>query len=256
MTIAHWLAFAAASAILLAIPGPTVLLVISYALGHGRKPAAAIVAGVALGDVTAMTASMVGLGALLATSATLFSVLRWIGGAYLIYLGIKLWRAPVQAQQAAQAPPIHPLRMFFHAYAVTALNPKGIIFFVAFVPQFLVASQPFWPQVLVLEATFVTLAIVNSALYSLLAAAARAKLRQPRLQRAANRTGGSMLVGAGIFAAVSASNLWPKPWGGPERRHPGIFTVPPLPGTANSSHRTRSGTDCAPMWLLYISNTE
>jgi threonine/homoserine/homoserine lactone efflux protein len=202
MTIAHWLAFAAASAILLAIPGPTVLLVISYALGHGRKPAAAIVAGVALGDVTAMTASMVGLGALLATSATLFSVLRWIGGAYLIYLGIKLWRAPVQAQQAALAPPIHPLRMFFHAYAVTALNPKGIIFFVAFVPQFLVASQPFWPQVLVLEATFVTLAIVNSALYSLLAAAARAKLRQPRLQRAANCTGGSMLVGAGIFAAV------------------------------------------------------
>jgi len=202
MTFEHWLAFTAASGILLAIPGPTVLLVISYALGHGRRPAAAIVAGVALGDLTAMTASMVGLGALLAASAALFTLLRWIGGAYLIYLGIKLWRAPVSAADTPEAPPVMPQRMFWHAYAVTALNPKGIIFFVAFVPQFLIASQPFWPQVAVLEATFVTLAIVNSTLYSLLAAAARQRLRQPRLQRAVNRSGGSILIGAGIFAAV------------------------------------------------------
>ena len=202
MTLSHWLAFAAASGFLLAIPGPTVLLVISYALGHGRRPAAAIVAGVALGDATAMTASMVGLGALLAASAALFTLLRWIGGAYLIYLGIKLWRAPVGAAGMPEAPSVTPRRMFWHAYAVTALNPKGIIFFVAFVPQFLIASQPFWPQVAVLEATFVTLAIVNSTLYSLLAAAARQRLRQPRLQRAVNRSGGSILIGAGIFAAV------------------------------------------------------
>jgi len=202
MTLAHWLAFAAASGFLLAIPGPTVLLVISYALGHGRRPAAAIVAGVALGDATAMTASMVGLGALLATSASLFMVLRWIGGAYLIYLGMKLWRAPVGTPATGDPPPVRPLRMFWHAYAVTALNPKSIIFFVAFVPQFLVASRPFWPQVVVLESTFVTLAMLNSALYSLLAAAARQKLRAPRVQRAVNRSGGSILVGAGLFAAV------------------------------------------------------
>jgi threonine/homoserine/homoserine lactone efflux protein len=202
MTLAHWLAFAAASGFLLAIPGPTVLLVISYALGHGRRPAAAIVAGVALGDATAMTASMVGLGALLATSASLFMVLRWIGGAYLIYLGMKLWRAPVGTPATDDPPPVRPLRMFWHAYAVTALNPKSIIFFVAFVPQFLVASRPFWPQVVVLESTFVTLAMLNSALYSLLAAAARQKLRAPRVQRAVNRSGGSILVGAGLFAAV------------------------------------------------------
>src|SRR5947209_175088 len=74
MSVEHWLAFAAASAILVAIPGPTVLLVISYALGHGRRSAAATVAGVALGDLTAMTASMLGLGALLAASAAIFTV--------------------------------------------------------------------------------------------------------------------------------------------------------------------------------------
>jgi threonine/homoserine/homoserine lactone efflux protein len=202
MTLSHWLAFAAASGILVAIPGPTVLLVISYALGHGRKPAAAIVAGVGLGDATAMTASMVGLGALLAASASVFMVLRWIGGAYLIYLGVKLWRAPLATPATDQALPARPLRMFWHAYAVTALNPKSIIFFVAFVPQFLVASQPFWPQVAVLETTFVTLAIVNSGLYSLLASVARQKLRAPRVQRTVNRSGGSILIGAGLFAAV------------------------------------------------------
>lgn len=76
MFLDRWLAFVAASAVLLVIPGPTVLLFISYALGHGRKPAAAIVAGVALGDLTAMTASMLGLGAVLATSALVFTGLR------------------------------------------------------------------------------------------------------------------------------------------------------------------------------------
>ncbi|WP_281262046.1 LysE family translocator [Azospirillum thermophilum] len=92
-----WLAFAAASAVMLAIPGPTVLLVVSYALGHGRRSAMATVAGVALGDFTAMTASMLGLGMLLATSAALFTLLKWLGAAYLVYLGLKLWRAPVAA---------------------------------------------------------------------------------------------------------------------------------------------------------------
>src|SRR5690606_21870981 len=96
MSFEQWLAFAAASAVVVAIPGPTILLVVSYALGHGRKMAGATVAGVTLGDFTAMTASMLGLGALLAASATLFTLLKWVGAAYLIYLGIKLWRAPTR----------------------------------------------------------------------------------------------------------------------------------------------------------------
>lgn len=200
MSLDHWLAFVAASAILLAIPGPTVLLVISYALGHGRKPAAAIVAGVALGDFTAMTASMLGLGAVLATSALLFTALRWVGGAYLIYLGIKLWRAPVGSAGFQEAPKAGPLRMFAHAYAVTALNPKGIIFFVAFVPQFLDASRAFLPQVAILVSTFVTMATINSLGFALLASAARERLKKPSVQRTVNRLGGSLLIGAGAFA--------------------------------------------------------
>ena len=200
MSFDHWLAFVAASAVLLAIPGPTVLLVISYALGHGRKSAAAIVAGVALGDLTSMTASMLGLGAVLATSALVFTGLRWLGGAYLVYLGIKLWRAPVGDGGVDAAPAAGPGRMLAHAYAVTALNPKGIIFFVAFVPQFLDASRPFLPQVVTLVGTFVVMAALNSLGFALLASAARQRLREPRVQRIVNRTGGSLLIGAGALA--------------------------------------------------------
>ncbi|MCX5497822.1 LysE family translocator [Kaistia dalseonensis] len=199
MSFEHWLAFAAASAVMLAIPGPTVLLVISYALGHGRKSAGATVAGVALGDFTAMTASMLGLGALLATSAALFTVLKWVGAAYLIYLGIKLWRAPVAKGAVAEADDAKPVRIFLHAYAVTALNPKSIVFFVAFLPQFLVAGAPLLPQMVLFEATFLVLATLNALTYALIASGARKTIRRPSVQRVVNRVGGSLLIGAGLL---------------------------------------------------------
>jgi threonine/homoserine/homoserine lactone efflux protein len=204
MSLEHWLAFCAASAILLAIPGPTVLLVISYALGHGRKVAFATVAGVTLGDFTAMTASMLGLGALLATSATIFTILKWVGAAYLVYLGIKLWRAPVAESgidDLPDAPKEKPGRIFAHAYLVTALNPKSLIFFVAFLPQFLDPHGPVATQLAIFEITFLVLATANASLYALLAAMARKQIRKPRVQRIVNRTGGTLMIGAGVLAA-------------------------------------------------------
>ena len=202
MSLDHWLAFAAASAVLLAIPGPTILLVISYALGHGRRSAGATVAGVALGDFTAMTASMLGLGALLATSAAIFTALKWIGAAYLIYLGIKLWRVPVAAASEGEAVESadQPLRIFLHAYIATALNPKSIIFFVAFLPQFLDTSKPIALQMAIFEATFLVLATLNAGTYALMAAMARSTIRKPRIQRAVNRAGGTLMIGAGLLA--------------------------------------------------------
>jgi threonine/homoserine/homoserine lactone efflux protein len=206
MTLAQWLPFALASAILVAIPGPTVLLVVSYALGHGRKYALATTAGVALGDLTSMTASMLGLGVLLAASAELFMVLKWVGAAYLIYLGIKLWRAPVMDPDAIRAPAeLRTSRIVAHAYAVTTLNPKSIIFFVAFVPQFIDPHAAGVSQIAVLEATFVGLAAINAFLYAMLASAARRAIRREKVQRAVNRTGGALLVGAGV-----AAGLWKR----------------------------------------------
>jgi threonine/homoserine/homoserine lactone efflux protein len=102
----------------------------------------------------------------------MFTALRWLGGGYLIYLGVKLWRAPFGAAGLEAAPAASPLRMLAHAYAVTALNPKGIIFFVAFVPQFLDDSRPFLPQMAVLVGTFVTMATINSLCFAFLASAA------------------------------------------------------------------------------------
>lgn len=204
MSLEHWLAFVAASAVLLAIPGPTILLVISYALAHGRKAAGSTVAGVALGDFTAMTASMIGLGALLATSATLFTVLKWVGAAYLVYLGIKLWRAPVSTDAVddavADTSKERPFRIFLHTYVVTALNPKSIIFFVAFLPQFLDTSRPVLGQMVVFEVTFLVVATLNAALYGVLASMARKTIRKPSIQRAVNRVGGSLMIGAGALA--------------------------------------------------------
>lgn len=200
MSFEHWLAFAAASAILVAIPGPTVLLVISHALSHGRRAALATVTGVALGDMTAMTASMLGLGVLLQTTAALFMVLKTIGALYLIYLGIKLWRAPTGLSPVdVDAADTKPWRIFAHAYAVTALNPKSIIFFVAFVPQFLDLRQPMPMQMGIYIATFVGLAILNAGSYGLLAAVARRTIRRPTVQKWVNRTGGSLLIAAGLF---------------------------------------------------------
>jgi threonine/homoserine/homoserine lactone efflux protein len=209
MSIEHWLAFVAASSILLAIPGPTILLVISYALGHGRKVASATVAGVALGDFTAMTASMLGLGALLATSAAIFTVLKCVGAAYLIWLGIKLWRTPIAAEATngtMAVPAEQPLRIFLHTYVVTALNPKSIVFFVAFLPQFLDRNADFWTQMAIFEATFLILAFCNAFGYALVASRARSVFASERAIRVFNRTGGSLLVGAGVATVAMRSN--------------------------------------------------
>ncbi len=202
MAFEIWLAFTAATIVLLLIPGPTVLLVVSYALGQGWRTALPMAIGVALGDFTAMTLSMLGVGALLATSATVFTVLKWIGAAYLIWLGIKLWRAGGSLAAEPRSTGVSAARMLGHAWLVTALNPKGITFFVAFLPQFLNPHADFLTQMVVLEATFLTLAFVNALGYAIVAARARGFIRSARAIRAINRIGGSCLIGAGV-AAVS-----------------------------------------------------
>ena len=201
MTLSLWAAFVAASSILLVIPGPTVLLVVSYALGQGWRTALPMAIGVALGDFTAMTLSMLGLGALLAASATLFTALKWIGAAYLVWLGVKLWRAGGALQVPRNGSGRPPWAV---AWLVTALNPKSITFFVAFLPAFLDPRADFLTQMLVFETTFVVLAFANSFVYALVASRARGLVANPRAFRVINRTGGGLLIGAGV-ATVTLS---------------------------------------------------
>lgn len=205
MSVEMWLAFAAASAILLVIPGPTILLVVSYALGHGWRAALPMAVGVALGDLTAMTVSLLGLGALLATSAGLFTVLKWCGAAYLVWLGVKLWRAGGRLDAEPRPDAASPARMLAHAWLVTALNPKGIMFFVAFLPQFVDPTGPLGSQILGFGATFLVLAFTNALGYALVASRARSLMRNRRAIGIVNKVGGSLLIGAGLATATVRS---------------------------------------------------
>jgi threonine/homoserine/homoserine lactone efflux protein len=202
MTFETWLAFAAASAILVLIPGPTVLLVVSYALGQGWRTALPMAVGVVLGDLTALTLSMLGVGVLLAASATVFLVVKWIGAAYLVWLGVKLWRAGGALQAEPRTDEVSAGRMLGHAWLVTALNPKGLTFFIAFLPQFIDPHSAFLPQVTILGATFLALASLNTVGYALVASRARVLMRSRRAISIVNKVGGSLLIGAGIATAA------------------------------------------------------
>ena len=206
MTFESWAAFTAASAVLLIIPGPTVLLVVSYALGQGWRTVLPMTVGVALGDFTAMTLSMLGLGALLAASATLFTILKWVGAAYLVYLGIRLWRAGGTLDATPRTDAVSAAKMLGHAWLVTALNPKSITFFVAFLPAFLDPQADFLTQMAVFETTFLLLAFANAFGYALVAARARGFVGNPRAIGIVNKVGGGLLIGAGAATVTLAGS--------------------------------------------------
>ena len=187
MSFEVWLAFAAASIVLLIIPGPTILTVISYSIAHGRKANLPLVAAVALGDSSALVLSLLGLGALLAVSEFWFTAIKLAGGLYLLYLGIRLLRAGIAATDIVSAPAVPESRwkLFANTYLFTALNPKGMVFFVAFLPQFIDPAGDVRKQLWILSVTFVVLAAFNATLYATFAATARRVLSSPRARLSA-----------------------------------------------------------------------
>ncbi|WP_417206690.1 LysE family translocator [Antarctobacter sp.] len=202
MDLNLWLAFVAASTALLLIPGPTVLLVLSYALSKGRSVAVASAAGVASGDFIAMSLSLAGLGALVAASATLFTILKWAGAAYLVWLGVKLIRSAPSKGLSLPATEVTARGVFAHNMAVTALNPKSIAFFIAFVPQFVATDAPLLPQFAVLVTTFVTLAALNALAYALAADRLRRMISRPSVLTGLTRAGGATLIGMGLLTVT------------------------------------------------------
>ncbi|MFP7570328.1 LysE family translocator [Marivita sp. S2033] len=203
MTFDLWLTFVAASTALLLIPGPTVLLVLSYAMSQGRRVALASASGVALGDFIAMSLSLAGLGALVMASAALFTVLKWVGAVYLVWLGLKLIRsAPSSGLPAIPAAP-KARGVFGHAALVTALNPKSLAFFIAFVPQFLSPAAPLLPQFAILIATFVGLAALNAVAYALAADRLRHWIGRASVLRWLTRAGGATLIAMGALTAMA-----------------------------------------------------
>jgi len=170
-------------------------------MSHGYKAKIPLILAVALGDSTALALSLLGLGALLAESAFLFQAVKWIGGLYLLFLGVKLLMTGIKPAiicKHEERP--SSWRLFTNTYLVTAFNPKGIVFFVAFSPQFINTNADVTSQLWVLAITFVVLASLNATIYAAFAAKIQKVLSSPKTQRIFNISGGSLLSTAGIWA--------------------------------------------------------
>jgi len=205
MPLETWLAYTLVTTTFLLIPGPTIILVISYSLLRGRQAVIALVLGVGLGDLTAMSLSFLGVGVLLQTVATAFYLIKWLGAAYLIWLGIKMWSSASEFTYLDKKNRSQAWReIFSSAYITTALNPKSIVFFLAFIPQFIEPELPFTTQVVILGATFFVLAIISVLGYAALAIYAGQQLHLPLIQRWTHRIGGGLLIGAGGMTAVNS----------------------------------------------------
>jgi len=200
MSIDVWFAFLIASVILCFTPGPTVFIVMAQALNHGKKSVLPLVTGVLCGDIIAMAVSFIGLGALLATSAVLFSAFKWLAALYLIFLGIKAWRSEVNIEEVKTVS-THQKSIFKEALVVTALNPKGIIFFISFFPLFIDTQLPALPQMAIMATSFLVVSALSASFYANFAGYLRNKVKSEKFQRAFNKISGTMLATAGAVTA-------------------------------------------------------
>ena len=198
------LAFVGASLLLAITPGPAVVYVVARTLAQGRACGLSSVAGVALGNLANALAAALGLAALFAVSAAAFTAVKWAGAAYLVYLGVRMWRTAAPAVDTAPQVPAQPLRRVFRdGFLVAVLNPKTTLFFAAFLPQFMDSHGSALMQTLALAGVFIAIAACTDVIYVL-----TANLLAPRLGRAArhrlwgNRLAGTSFIGLGLLTAM------------------------------------------------------
>ncbi len=195
-----WLAFAIASAAVCFTPGPTTLFVLSQVLKHGKKSVFALIAGVELGNLVAMGLSFLGLGAVLVTSAALFTVLKFLGAGYLIYLGVMTIRnRNKRVNFADNKTSTHSI--FKSIFVVTALNPKSIVFFIAFFPLFISSEASIIPQMVLLVLSFALVSISSVITYAVFSNVLRNKITSAAFREKINKTSGGLLIGAGVVVA-------------------------------------------------------
>lgn len=204
MTLHAWLAFALASALLGLVPGPGVLSIVGYAVGAGRRVALASVAGMMVGNALAMTLSLLGVGALLATSALAFSAVKWAGALYLVGLGLLALARSGRAAEGGAGPaePVGARAAFLGNVLVGTFHPKTIVFFVAFAPQFISPEASYGEQAALLVLTFCGVVGLTDTAYALAAARAARLLSTPRAVVWSRRAGGGALVASGLATAA------------------------------------------------------
>jgi homoserine/homoserine lactone efflux protein len=204
MDLSHWLTFLVAAWAISISPGPGAVAAMSAGLNYGFKRGYFTTFGLVMGICTQLLVVSVGLGALVAASNTAFLIVKWAGVAYLVWLGIAQWRAapgpPVM--QDADAPVMRRRDLVLRGWMINAVNPKGTVFMLAVVPQFLFLDQPMLPQYLLIGATLCFTDLVVMAAYTAMAARLLTALRNPAHLRAMNRVFGSLFVLAGSLLAL------------------------------------------------------
>jgi homoserine/homoserine lactone efflux protein len=196
-----FLAFAAAVTVLMLIPGPNVALIVANSVAHGPRYGLLTLAGTTSAMVPQLVLTALGLTEMLGTLGVWFEWLRWIGVAYLIWLGIARWRAPLIDLTKARPQPRSPRAIYFRALLVSLTNPKTLFFYGAFFPQFVTMNQHVGTQIVVLSVTFVVIAIIVDGLWALVAGRARGLLASRGRLR--NRLSGGLLIGAGAALAFA-----------------------------------------------------
>ncbi|MEV5608285.1 LysE family translocator [Streptomyces sp. NPDC052225] len=211
MSTDRLLAFAAMSFLLIVIPGPSVLFVIGRALAQGRRAALTTVAGNTLGAYVLVVAVALGVGSVVERSIVVFTALKLLGAAYLIYLGVKAFRQRRALQEVfartgdGESEAVGGLRTFWEGFAVGVANPKTIVFFAAVLPQFVDREAGHTVvQMLVLGLVFNAIAVASDSVWGLAASTARSWFaRSPRRLAAVGGTGGLAMVGLGVSVAVT-----------------------------------------------------
>ena len=206
MSIEVWIAYVMAFTLLSLIPGPSVFMVISQSLSRGIGAASYCIAGDLLGGVVMMTIAYAGLGTLLEASSGVYLLVKWAGVAYMAWLGLSqilAARRMVEADLTAPATSAVRAGSLRAGFLTGILNPKAILFYVAFLAQFMNPAFPLTPQFLILMATSTTIALVVLAAYALLATQARRAFQSLRARKRMGYTGGTFLLGG---SALMASN--------------------------------------------------
>lgn len=198
-------AFLLASFVLAMTPGPGVLYIVTRSLVQGRQSGLVSVVGVALGNLGNALAASVGLAALFAVSSLAFSVVKYAGALYLVYLGVQMLRPSAIENLVAMPAATSLTRVFRDGFVVALLNPKTTVFFAAFLPQFLSPDAPPMFQSIALGSLFVAIAALTDSAYALAAGAVAPALRGSVARRMGRRLGGGLFIGLGVFTALAES---------------------------------------------------
>ena len=198
--------FLLAAGALIVIPGPAVLFIVARSIHQGRQAGVISALGVACGGLVHIAGAVLGFSALLASSALAFSAIRWVGAAYLVYLGIKTWRSR-DDEPAAVAPAVPPQRLFAQGFFVNLTNPKTALFFFAFLPQFVDPSLGRVPlQMLILGAIFTVMSVTSDSTYAMLASALKGRIAgNPVARRNVRWVSGGVYVALGLGTALAGS---------------------------------------------------